>query len=63
MNRVPTSYSKLKNVLDNPNEKITPRVSIYDFDVSQKIVESQNYMPLKSMCVPKDWRKTAGTFL
>jgi|UniRef100_A0A6C0KTD8 hypothetical protein len=59
-----TNYSKLKNVLDSPNEKEgVPKVSIHDFDVSQKVVRSDNYSYLNVICAPQAWKKTAGTFL
>lgn len=59
-----TNYTKLKDVFQSPNEKTgEPRVSIYDFDVSQKVVRSDNYSYLNAICAPKEWKQTAGTFL
>lgn len=59
-----TTYTKLKNVFDSPNEKSGVKtVSIYDFDVSRMIVRSDNYSYLNAICAPKDWKQTAGTFL
>lgn len=59
-----TNYTRLKNIFDDPNEKEgVQKVSIYDFDVSQKVVRSDKYSFLNSTCAPKDWKETAGTFL
>ena len=64
MNSIKPTYKKLKNVLDSQNEKEgVQRVSIYDFDVSQKVVRSKNYSYLNVICAPKAWKETAGTFL
>jgi hypothetical protein len=64
MDKKYTKYSSLTRITENPNEKIVPRLSIHDFDVSQIIHPSENYTTLKNTCpLPCTWTKQAGTFL
>jgi hypothetical protein len=66
-------YEKLHNVTkkwnESPNaqtyapQKEDKKVSIYDFDISQVIYPSENYVSLKTMIRPKKWYSVAGTFM
>lgn len=64
MDKKYTKYSTLTQMTENPNEKIVPRVSIYDFDVSQIVAPSAHYTALKNTCpIPCTWQRIAGTNL
>ena len=64
MDKKYTKYSTLIQMTENPNEKLVPRVSIYDFDVSQIVVPSYHYTTVKNNCpLPCNWSRQAGTNL
>ena len=58
-------YIRLKDVFKSPNDKnVRQMVSVHDFDVSQLVVKSHDYVQLKNLCcAPATWTKTAGTML